>query len=235
MRGVQNRAINDSAGRFEFRAKAGKRAEIYLYGSIGEDWFGEGITAKSFSRDLKALGDIRDIELHIDSPGGSVTDARAIYTLLVEHKANVTVMIDGYAASAASYIAMAGDDIAIAEGGFFMIHEARGLVRGTSGDMRKAATLLETISATIADTYVARTGKTKSKVLEWMADETWFTGKEAVEHGFADRVLANKQLAAHCGYPLEAWNFQKVPAKLLPHAVKRRQIAANVERLMRNV
>ena len=106
-----------------------------MYGPIGEDFFGEGISAKNFASQLKELGAVRTIDLHIDSPGGSVTDARTIYTLLVEHKATINVKIDGFAASAASFIAMAGDEVAIAEGGFFMIHEARGITRGTANEM----------------------------------------------------------------------------------------------------
>ncbi len=92
-------------------------AEIYLYGAIGGDWMGEGITAKQFADDLKALGPVKKIDLRINSEGGSVFDGKAMYSLLNAHSANITVHVDGLAASAASFIAMAGDTIEIAEGG----------------------------------------------------------------------------------------------------------------------
>lgn len=238
VRSVHNLAAGDAARRYDFVAKAGGRAEIYLYGPIGEDFFGEGISAAKFAKELKALGAVSSIDLHVDSPGGSVTDARAIYTQLVEHRATVNVKIDGYAASAASFIAMAGDDVAIAEGGFIMIHEARGVVRGTASDMRKGATLLESVTATIADTYAARTKQPKSKLLSWMAEEKWFEGKDAVAEGFADRVMENKKVTACVSYPddvLAMANFRKVPASLRPQAVRRRQIVDRARRLLENV
>ena len=235
LRDVHNLVAGDAARRFDFVNKAGGAAEIYIYGPIGEDFFGEGISAKNFAKELKALGKVSSIDLHIDSPGGSVTDARAIYTQLVEHRAEINVRIDGYAASAASFIAMAGDEIAIAEGGFMMIHEARGVVRGTAGDLRKAATLLDSINATIADTYVARSKQTKKKVLGWMADETWFDGRDAVASGFADRILENKKLTACVSYPddvLAQANFRKVPANLRPRAVRRRQVVEAARKVL---
>lgn len=172
--------------------KAGKRGEIILYGSIGMDWFGDGITAKSFEKELKGLGTVEAIDLRINSEGGSVHDARAIYNLLVQHKARVDVHIDSLAASAASFIAMAGDTITIAESGFFMIHNATMIARGGAEDFRAAANFLETVNRTIADTYVARTGKKADQVKKWMDAETWFTGQDALDAGFATAIVKNK-------------------------------------------
>lgn len=206
----------DQERRYEFRNKTANSAEITLYGPIGEDFFGEGISAKRFTQELKGLGNVRNIDLHIDSPGGSVTDARVIYTRLVEHSAKITVKIDGYAASAASFIAMAGDDIQIAEGGFFMIHNARGISIGDAAEMEKTAALLRAVTDTIAQTYVARTAKSKKKIKDWMDAETWFNGSEAVSEGFADSLMANKQMVA-CSWPDQ---FRNLPKGLRPRAAK---------------
>lgn len=169
-----------------------KRGEMIMYGTIGMDWYGDGITAKSFERELKALGDVEAIDLRINSEGGAVHDARTIYTLLSQHKARVDIHIDGLAASAASFIAMAGDSITIAESGFMMIHNARMFAGGTAEDFEAAAQFLRTVNRTIADTYVARTGKSVDKVKKWMDAETWFTGQEALDEGFATAIVKNK-------------------------------------------
>lgn len=199
-----------------------------MYGVIGEDFFfGGGITGKSFAKELRGLGNVRSIDLRIDSPGGNVFDARTIYTLLTEHPADVNVYIDGLAASAASFIAMAGDTINIAEGGFVMIHEASGSTRGTASDHEKNALLLRAVSETIAQTYVARTGQSKAKVLDWMAEETWFVGEDAVKYKFADKVVENKTVTA-CAYPGE---FKNLPAALRPTAVRARAIKQRIGRL----
>lgn len=172
------------------------RGEIYLYGIIGDSWFGDGITASQFAKDLKALGEVSAIDLRINSDGGSVTHAESIYTHLVEHKASVTTHIDGIAASAASYIAMAGDEILIADGGFVMIHEARSIEYGTSEGFRRMADLLDKTNDRIVAKYKARTKNDDKQLRAWMAEEKWFVGPEAVEHGFADRVVENLKIAA---------------------------------------
>lgn len=169
-----------------------KRGEIIVYGTIGMDWFGDGITAKSFEKELKGLGAVDAIDLRINSEGGSVHDARAIYNLLVQHKAKIDVHIDSLAASAASFIAMAGDTISIAESGFFMIHNARMVAAGGAEDFEAAAKFLHTVNRTIADTYTARTGKKADQVKKWMDAETWFTGQEALDAGFATSIVKNK-------------------------------------------
>lgn len=175
-------------------ARGKDRGEIYLYGAIGESWFSEGVSAKRFSDDLKALGPVSTIDVRINSEGGDVFEGKAMYSLLKEHKAKVVVHIDGLAASAASFIAMAGDEIEISDGAFVMIHEAYGGVRGRADDMRAYADLLDSVNATIVDTYVERTKNNADTIKKWMADETWMSGKQAVECGFADK-LAGKGTA----------------------------------------
>lgn len=200
-------------------AKRGSdRAEVYLYGVIGQDWFGDGITAKRFADDLKALGKgIKTIDLRINSEGGDVFAGKAMYSLLVEHEAKIVVHIDGLAASAASFIAMAGEEINIAEGAFVMIHEAWTVAIGGADDMRRTAGLLETVNETIVEVYVARTKNKTDDVKKWMSDETWMTGKEAVKKGFADKVVDNLKVAASVRDPSK---FKHLPAALQPNRAK---------------
>jgi len=223
--------MTDIERRYQFINKNANTAEIILYGPIGKDYFGDGISGSSFTKELKALGDVRNIDLRIDSPGGAITDARVIYSRLVEHKAKINVKIDGYAASAASWIAMAGDSIAISEGAFIMIHNARGMAFGEADELEKTAKLLRTMSDTIADTYVARTKIAKKKIVSWMNEETWFTGIQAVENGFADEMMPNKQLNNCC-----SWSemFRNTPRELLPKVARARDLKNRVAQLLNN-
>ncbi len=179
------------------RAKADDTVEILLYDTVGEDFFG-GVSAKTFAEQLKGVK-AKTINLRINSPGGSVFDGFAMYESLNRHKARVEVDIDGLAASAASVIAMAGDEIRVAESAFFMIHESFGGVLGTATDMRQTADLLDKINEQIIAAYAKRTKNKPGDLAAWMADETWFTGAEAVEAGFADRLTENSRMAAQLG------------------------------------
>lgn len=211
-------------GQYRMLNKGSDRGEIWLYGIIGMDWFGDGVTAKQFADDLKKLGKVATIDLRINSDGGVVTDARAMYNLLVEHPAKVVTHIDGIAASAASFVAMAGEEIEIAEGGFVMIHNARGVTVGEAEDHERMAGVLRQVNQTIVDTYVARTKQDDKKIKKWMADETWFTGKEAVANGFADKIVENLKVAASLSH---ADMFKRLPTALLPRrAAAAAQIAA---------
>jgi len=189
------------------------RGEIYLYGAIGLSWFGDGVSAKQFAKDLKDLGSVSAIDLRINSEGGSVPEAEAIYTHLVEHKATITVHIDGMAASAASFIAMAGNEILISDSGFVMIHEARMMEYGTADDFRRAADLLERTTDKIIKKYATRTKNSEDKIRDWMKAETWFIGEEAVTNGFADKVVENLKVAAVLADPSK---YKHPPSALLP-------------------
>ena len=190
------------------------RGEIYVYGIIGTDWFGDGVTAKQFAKDLKALGSVKTIDLRINSEGGSVADAEAMYTHLIEHSARVVSHIDGMAASAASFLMMAGDEIQIADSGYVMIHEARSMNYGTSQDFRRMADLLDRTNDRIVGKYAARTKQSEKKIREWMSAETWFVGEEAVKNGFADRVVENLKVAACVSRPDL---YRNLPAALRPN------------------
>ncbi len=206
-------------------ARGADRAEIYLYGTVGSDWFGDGVTAKQFSDDLKALGSVKNIDLRINSDGGDVFQGKTIYSLLVDHPARITVRVDGLAASIASLIAMAGDEIIISEGGFVMIHNAWTFTMGDAAQLRQTADLLDTVSGTILDTYVARTKGNRAAIKRMMDDETWMTGAEAVANGFADKVAENLKVAARVSHPKA---YRKLPLALKPNA---RRASAALDRI----
>ena len=170
---------------YSIKAKANDTAEISIYDEIGF-W---GVTAQSFSKDLKALGNnLKQINLHIHSPGGDVFDGIAIYNLLKNHPANVTVYIDGLAASMASVIAMAGNEVIMPENAMMMIHKPWGIQGGDAEDMRKYADLLDKVENTLIPAYANKTGKTPEELAEMLSAETWLTAKECVEQGFADKL-----------------------------------------------
>lgn len=170
---------------YSIKAKANDTAEISIYDEIGF-W---GVSAASFAQDLKNCGNnLKQINLHIHSPGGDVFDGIAIYNLLKNHPANVTVHIDGLAASMASVIAMAGNEVIMPENAMMMIHKPWGIQGGDAEDMRKYADLLDKVENTLIPAYASKTGKTPEELAEMLSAETWLNGKECVEQGFADKL-----------------------------------------------
>lgn len=173
-------------------AKNEAPAELILYGDISsQSWWGDEVTPQAFNEELKNLGDVEEIVVRINSGGGDVFAASAIYTRLKEHKAKITVKIDGWAASAATTIAMAGDEIEIADNGVFMIHDPLFGLFGyyDAKAMAKMQTELETIKKGIIAAYKLKTGKTEEEINELMSAETWYTAKEAIDAGFADKLM----------------------------------------------
>jgi len=192
--------------------KASKAGEILIYEDVGAGWFG-GVSAKSFTDALKALGDVATLDVRINSYGGDVFDGLAIYQQLVQSKARVTTHIDGIAASIASIIAMAGKEIKIAEAGWMMIHDAWGIFAGNAQALRENADRLDAVSKQLAGIYVARTKKKDEDIVNWMAQEKWFDSKDAVANGFATSVSENLRMAAHAAPP---GHFRHVPTVLAP-------------------
>ena len=188
----------------------GKTGEIWLYDQVGEGFFG-GMSAKTFVAELQKLGKVDIINLHINSPGGSVFDGVAIYNSLKSHPARVEVDVDSVAASIASLIAMSGDEIRMAENAMMMIHDPMGFAMGAAEDMRKTADLLDQVKGVIASTYAKRTGKKESEVMTMMSEETWMTASEAMNEGFADSTTAEQRIAACAGFDFS--NFKRTPAK----------------------
>jgi len=171
-----------------FAAAPDADATISIFDVIGEDgWTGGGVTAKRISAALRSIGN-RDVIVRINSPGGDMFEGIAIYNLLRTHPAKVTVEVLGWAASAASIIAMAGDVIRMGLGSFMMVHNAWGLVIGNRHDLREAASLFEQFDAALADIYEARTGMDRVGIERLMDAETFMTAAQAVEYGFADAV-----------------------------------------------
>ena len=162
---------------------------IGIYDPIGYDyWDDSGVTAKRSSAALRSL-DGADVVVNINSPGGDVFEGLAIYNLLREYKGHVTVRVLGVAASAASFIAMAADEIQIARAGFFMIHNAWTGVWGNRNDLRETADFLEQIDDTIADIYHVRSGLSMDELKADMDKERWINGRDAIDSGFADAFL----------------------------------------------
>jgi ATP-dependent Clp protease protease subunit len=149
---------------------------------------GDGVTVKNFKAQLDFAGEFSRLLIRINSPGGDPFEASAIYNLIRAQKKPVKVCIDGIAASAASIIAMAGDEIEMGPNAMQMIHNASGVCMGFADDMRSTADALDTISSAIAQTYVARTKKPLAEITAMMDGETWMTAQECVDQGFATAI-----------------------------------------------
>jgi ATP-dependent Clp protease, protease subunit len=193
---------------YEIKNAASDSAEVFIYDDIGAGWFSDGVTAKGFISDLNAIT-ASHIDLHLNSPGGSVFDGVAIYNALVRHQATVTTHIDGLAASIASIIALAGERVVMASNALFMIHNPWGGVQGEAADMRKMADVLDKIRETLANTYVQKTGMAIEDVYAALDAETWYTAEEALEAGFIDEIGVELQAAA--SFDLAAYNFKRTP------------------------
>lgn len=197
---------------FAVRNATATEAEIFLYDEIGE-W---GISARRFAQELKALGPVAKITVRINSPGGQIFDGFAIYHLLKRHSAHVVVTIDSLAASMASVVAMAGDEVRIAATAMLMIHDPLAGEYGDADDLRDMADLLDQLKASIVGAYVARTGLDADKVGQLMADETWLTAEQAVALGFASAIDEPLAVTA-CVDPAR---YHKTPTQFLSQKSK---------------
>ncbi|MCV0396955.1 MAG: Clp protease ClpP [Rhizobiaceae bacterium] len=163
---------------------------ISIYDIISE-W--DGVSTSRIAAALRRIGK-NEVTVNINSPGGDFFEGIGIYNLLREHPAKVTVKIMGMAASAASVVAMAGDDIQISEVGFIMVHNAWAIAIGNRHDFRSAADTLEPFDAAMAGLYATRAGVDRSEAVKWMDAETWFNGAQAIEAGLADRILSSSEV-----------------------------------------
>lgn len=193
---------------------------IDIYDEIGGGgWFDEGVTAANFVAQLAAING--DLEVHINSPGGDVFEGLAIYNSLAQRTGNVTTVVDGIAASAASFIAQAGTTRIVAPGAMMMIHDASGLCIGNAGDMRELAELLDKVSDNIASIYAEHSGR-PGGWRDAMQAETWYTADEAVAAGLANRVAerpAAAALAAAAKFDLSAYlNAPRIAMAAAPPA-----------------
>jgi ATP-dependent Clp protease, protease subunit len=193
--GVRTELIPAALNRWnpDVQAAATDDNTISILDVIGQDWMGEGVTAKRVSAALRSIGK-KDVVVNINSPGGDFFEGLAIYNVLREHPAKVTVKVLGIAASAASVIAMAGDEIQIARAGFMMIHNTWVVAMGDRNVLRDIADWLEPFDQAAIDLYTARTGMESKDVAKMLDRETWINGSEAVEKGFADGLLPSDEV-----------------------------------------
>jgi ATP-dependent protease ClpP protease subunit len=173
-------------------AKADGVADVYIFDEIGESLWGGGVSSSAFQEQLRSIT-TQQINLHINSPGGNFFDGVAIMNSLRDHDAKVVVHVDGLAASAASVIAMAGDEIVMNLGSQLMIHEAHGGAHGPADTMLEMVSALNSSSESMASIYAERAGGSADEWRAAMKAETWYTAQEAVDAGLADRVDKSAQ------------------------------------------
>lgn len=208
--------LHDNAGiqRYYACSNASDSATVWLYDVIGADAWG-GISAAQFVQDLSRI-QAPVIHLRINSPGGDVFDARAMVTAMREHPARVVAHIDGLAASAASYIALAADEVQMSDGAFLMIHNAWGIVLGNRHDLLEMAMTLEKVDQSIAADYQRKTGQEAERIQQWMDNETWFTAQEALDAGFVEHIAATDRPHQNQQWNLAA--FGRPAARALHHS-----------------
>ncbi len=207
-RRIFNRLASTARPFWSIRNLEGDEAELRIYEEIG---FWEDTTASAFADSLNAIK-AGTIHVRINSPGGYIGDAMAIYQQLKDHPARIITHIDGLAASAATYPALAGDEVIINRGGVFMIHDPLSVAMGSADVLRKEAEALDKFKAAIVAVYGAETGNTADKLSKWMADETWFTADEAVSNGFADKLADEGEPAQGNQFDLSL--YRNAPAAL---------------------
>lgn len=191
---------------------------LRLEGPIDEDNFwGDEVTPKQFRTELEA--EEGDVTVYINSPGGNVFAAAEIYTMLLEHKGNITVKIDAIAASAASVIAMAGTQVLMSPVAMLMIHDPMTIAMGNAKDMEKAIDTLNEVKESIINAYHLKSGLNRKKISQLMQDETWMNARKAVELGFADGVIGRMAPAAEESEE-EKTNGEEIEAGWQPYSTR---------------
>ena len=193
----------------------GEQAEervLELYGTIAEEsWFDDDVTPQMFRDEL--FSGSGDVVIWLNSPGGDCIAASQIYSMLMDYKGNVTVKIDGIAASAASVIAMAGTKVLMAPTALMMIHNPMTAAFGDHEDMQKAIEMLEEVKESIINAYEIKTNLTRAKLSHLMDSETWMNAKKAIELGFADDILTDEKITAEM--PAYAFSDRAVEKALM--------------------
>lgn len=200
---------------FQIKKKTDKKGEIFIYGDIvSEEWFANEVTAPGFKQQLDELGNISEIDVHINSSGGNVFEGHAIYNMLKMHKAKINIYIDALAASIASVIAMSGDTIFMHKNSFLMIHNSWIMTVGNAKELRDTADLLDKTDEASNQAYLDRALNISEEELKELLDaETWLTASEALEKGFIDEILEPNEIAASISderYKL----FKSVPSSI---------------------
>lgn len=200
---------------FQIKKKTDKKGEIFIYGDIvSEEWFANEVTAPGFKQQLDELGNVSEIDVHINSSGGNVFEGHAIYNMLKMHKAKINIYIDALAASIASVIAMSGDTIFMHKNSFLMIHNSWIVTVGNAKELRDTADLLDKTDEASNQAYLDRALNISEEELKELLDaETWLTASEALEKGFIDEILEPNEIAASISderYKL----FKSVPSSI---------------------
>lgn len=188
-------------------------AEVYLYGVIGEDFWGEGNSAKSFVEQLSASSP-KPLDIHIDSGGGDVFDGFAMASAIQRYEGETTAYVDGLAASAASYIAVACDNVRMNDYSWMMVHRASTCAYGNVDDLLNVANRLEAIDSTIADIYAKRTGIDRDEIVAAMEAETWLSAQDALDGGWCTEVIETEQRMAACVDEQTASRYRNRPANV---------------------
>ncbi len=228
----------------EVKAISADEADLLIFGEIGESWFDEDtVTAKKVKLELDAAGDIKRLNVHIQSAGGNFWDGLAIYNMLDLHAAYKTVYIVGLAASAAHVIAMAGNKIVMPANSYMMAHRSRAGIWSNAEEHRKLADLLDRVDASMVNIYTKRTGLDAETVIDQMKEDFWMTAEEAVGFGYADEIAEEVKVAAKADLSTLS-QLNNVPEALLkslersdaPDEKERREnIAANARQLHERV
>lgn len=200
---------------YRITALGNDEAELFIYGDIGDSWFGESVTAKDIADQLATITASK-IYVRINSFGGAVSDALAIHNALRRHDATIAVTVDGVAVSAASLIAMAGDTIEMGDNALMMIHAPIGGTRGNAKKMRQMADVLDRFAEAMSASYVRKTGKSEEAIRALLTDgeDHWYTAAEAVEEGFADGIInTEEEEAAASGFDLSRF-LGRAPARI---------------------
>lgn len=218
-----------------------KSAELILYGSIGSDEYWDDISDKAFKQDIENLGDVENIILHINSPGGSVFSAVAIANTLKNHKAKITANIDGLAASAATIITSACDTVKMPKNALFMIHNPITFAYGNNQEMQKTVEMLDKVKNSIIETYLSKTKADKKTLSELMDNETWMDAETAKEYGFIDEIVdeevgkefvENKLIINNMAFDISKFkNFRKAKDTVIDNKKNTKEVKMTLEEL----
>lgn len=207
---------------------------LHLNGTIAEEsWFDDDVTPQMFRDELFAGSG--DVTIWINSPGGDCIAASQIYAMLMDYTGNVTVKIDGIAASAASVIAMAGTKVLMAPTAMMMIHNPSTMAFGDHEDMQKAIDMLSEVKESIINAYEIKTGLSRTKLSHLMDEETWMNAKKAVELGFCDGILedAKKQTDTYEPFAFSGKTIEKaIVAKMMAKQTPKPKTGRSVDELM---
>ncbi|MBX9040541.1 head maturation protease, ClpP-related [Enterococcus durans] len=209
-------------------------ADVFIFGEIVSfKWDDTDTTAASFQKDLKELGEVSQINLHINSPGGSVFEGIAIGNMLRQHKARVVAHVDALAASIASVIVASCDEVIMPENSMLMIHNPWTISMGNAKELRKQADDLDKIAESSVVTYLAKAGEklTEEKIKQIMDEETWMSAQEAYNYGLCDVVESANQVAASISRKLFE-TYQKVPEKLLDSRQENSRDQEKIEKIV---